>query len=873
MKVINRSGQSVDVSYDAIKERISKLCIANDQNGISKQDIPEDIDVIVIRTITGIYDGIHTSELDELSARECVSLQSIHHGYDTLAGRICMSNLHKNVSWMLRPDEESLDKEYHGVKFSQKVAYIEANQPNIYNDDLKAFVRRFGDKIDAIVDYQRDFRFNFFSVKTLERSYLQKINDIPIESPQDMWMRIAIALHCPRREGSYSFSFDDADAISAAMVRIKETYDNMSLGYFTHATPSLFNLGTQYEQGSSCYLLGTDDSLKGIYKCLGDCAQISKWAGGIGLHISNIRANKSPISSTNGMSDGIIPMLRVFNETGRYCNQSGRRKGSIAIYIEPWHADIWEFVELRRNTGAESERARDLFLALWIPDLFMRAVLENREWYLMSSSSSPGLQDVYGEEFDELYNKYVSEGKYVKSIKARTLWMHVLQCQMETGNPYVMFKDHVNNKCNQKNLGTIRSSNLCAEITEYSDADTYAVCNLASIAVNRFLSLDESSSVPPSVANQQIQKELAEQGGTTPSLALRNKLYARLDLPKLHSIAKQITYNLNRIIDVNFYPTPETQKSNFHSRPIGIGIQGCSDLYFSLGLSYGSELALVVDAVVMETIYHGALEASVELAKLEGPYPSFDGSPFSKGQLQMDLWEQYSPSSPVRYSGLYDWDDMRRQVKQHGTRNSMLTALMPTASTSQILGNNECFEPVHGNIFKRTTLAGEFKVVNKSLMKELMEMGMWDDKMRQDLTNKNGSVQGISAIPQRIKDVYKTVWDVPQRSIIDHAVARGPFVDQSQSMNLFFAPPDSDRLNLALIYAWKKGLKTGMYYHRSRSAVEAINYAAGNLVSCNSVQTARKVAVSSQQRSPVKNGNGAATASCNMEEGCTMCSA
>lgn len=692
-----------------------------------------------------------------------------------------------------------------------------------------------------MIDYRRDLQYNYFSVKTMDRSYLQKVDGVSVESPQDMWMRVAVAVHCPRRrlpDDDHHGDDETGDRTGAAdedaLHRIRTSYDMMSTGSFTHATPSLFNMGTRNEQGSSCYLLGVDDSLSSIYKCLGDCAQISKWAGGIGVHISNIRASKSLIASTNGMSDGIIPMLRVFNETGRYCNQSGRRKGSIAVYLEPWHADVWEFVELRKNTGAESERARDLFLALWIPDLFMRRVIEDGEWYLMSSSASPGLQDVYGEAFDELYMSYVREGRFVKKVRARGLWMHILGCQMETGTPYVMFKDHVNRKCNQKNLGTIRSSNLCAEITEYSDADNYAVCNLASVAVNRFV-LPEAEPHPPSVPPEErdaagAPSEDDERWLGNGTLRLRQRdLLARLDLGRLHAVARHITFNLNRIIDLNFYPTPETERSNRHARPIGIGVQGFSDLYFALGLKYGSEAALTADAVVMETIYHGALTETVRLAREHGPYAAFAGSPFSRGELQMDLWRRYSPDVPVRLSGAWDWDALRADLRAYGARNSMLTALMPTASTSQILGNNECFEPVHGNVFKRSTMAGEFKVVNKALMKELMRLGLWTEAVRQRLVNENGSVQNVPGVPQRIKDVYRTVWDVPQRAIIDHAVARAPFVDQSQSMNLFFAPPSSDKLNRALIYAWKMGLKTGMYYHRSRAATEAINYGTGGL--------------------------------------------
>lgn len=837
MKIRNRASCEEDVSYDAIKARLTQLCSVppwDDPAGV-----PQDIDVVVIRTIQGIFDGITTSQLDDMSARVCDTLKLLHPGYDALAGRILVSNLHKNAGWLLRPMGHETGDDHRGITFSCKVAFIQDRLPGTYTDAVIRFVARHAAALDALIDYTRDFRHNYFSMRTLEKGYLQRVDGVCVESPQDMWLRVAVAVHCPRAEAGEGEGEGKGDE-AGTLERVKASYDMMSTGLFTHATPTLFNAGTRYEQLSSCYLCGVEDSLSGIYKALADCAQISKWAGGIGIHISNVRAKGSRIVSTNGSSDGIVPMLKVFNETARYCNQSGRRKGSIAVYLEPWHADVWEFVELRRNVGAETERARDLFLALWVPDLFMRAVLEGRRWHLMSADVCPGLQDVYGDEFDALYERYVAEGRYVRTVDARALWDHVMTCQMETGVPYVLFKDHVNRKCNQKNLGPIRSSNLCAEITEYSDADAYAVCNLASVAVNRF--------VIPAAAP-----------GERPTY----------DFAKLHAVAKHVTHNLDRIITINYYPTPETRRSNAAARPIGIGVQGLADLLHAMKLVYGSEEALALDAAVMETIYHGALEASVELARAHGPYPGFAGSPFSEGLLQMDLWAAFpgagtaSGPTPTRFSGLWDWDALRADVVRHGTRNSMLTALMPTASTSQIMHNNECFECVHGNIFKRQTLAGEFMVINKALMEELLALGLWDEDTRQQIIRDKGSVQRVAAVPQHIKDVHRTVWDVPQRSVIDHAVARGPFVDQSQSMNLFFEVPNSQKLSTALVYAWKKGLKTGMYYHRSLPA-DAAKTPPLTVRAPKARGASRKAqADKKEEEEPA----------CSINEGCSMCSA
>ena len=946
MRVINRQGDSLDVSYDEIKKRISRLCDAEMLAAI-------DIDRVVIQTINGIYDGISTAELDDLSARICASLQSVHFVYDALAARILVSNIAKNVRKRLADAGGFADS------FSGKTAYAAAHAESTLDPAYVAFVAANAAELDAAMRYERDAtHHSYFSLRTLEKSYLMRIDGQCVETPQDMWMRVAVVVGGP----------------DAANV-----YDDMSRGDYTHATPTLFNAGMRVQQCSSCfvagtevptvnagvkriedvaigdvvrthtgavmpvsqlhrnaragrallavavrgeapvvatvdhrfwamsstdvtaaaswvradelivgahmvataiagggvvfvhidsvaprvpavesddvvytlgveedhsyavgrgglvaqncYLLGTDDSLSGIFKTLADCAQISKWAGGIGLHVSNVRAKGSRIASTNGTSDGIVPMLKVYNECARYCNQSGRRKGSIAIYLEPWHADVWEFVELRRNVGAETERTRDLFLALWVPDEFMRRLEADEDWYLMSPDQCPGLIDAYDEvegapgSFSALYNAYVDAGKFIKKVRARSLWQHVLNCQLETGVPYVMFKDHVNRKCNQSNVGTIRSSNLCAEITEYSDATSYAVCNLASIAVNRFVKGGEPPLTPPS--------EATDEGGPRGGPPL-----LEVDHQRLHEAAKQVTRNLNRVIDVNSYPTPESATSNVALRPIGVGVQGLGDLYCLLGLPYDDPRAIAIDAAVMETIYHGCVEASCELAERDGPYSRFEGSPASEGRLQFDLWgvdlREYSfgldgervgsNGKPRSLAQAYDWDALKARVAKSGLRNSLLTALMPTATTSQILGNCESFEPIQGNVFKRSTMAGEFVVVNRHLMDDLMSRGLWSEDLRRRLLAKDGSVQAMPEVPDDIKRVYRTVWEVPQRAVIDHAAARGPFVDQSQSMNLYLAAPSFQKLSSALLHAWRSGLKTGVYYLRSTAAVEAIKY-------------------------------------------------
>jgi len=614
----------------------------------------------------------------------------------------------------------------------------------------------------------RDFEFGYFGLKTLEKSYLQRVNGKLIETPQYMFMRVSIGIH------------------GKDIPAVLETYDKMSQGYFIHATPTLFNAGTPRPQMSSCFLIaGKDDSIDGIYGTLTECAQISKWAGGIGLHIHNIRANKSRIRGTNGQSDGIIPMLRVFNATARYVNQAGRRKGSIAVYLEPWHPDILEFLELRLNQGDEEARCRDLFTAMWIPDLFMKRVEEGGTWSLFCPDKAKGLSDVYGKEFEELYTKYEDEGLANVTIPATDVWKAILKSQTETGTPYMLYKDACNSKSNQKNLGVIKSSNLCTEILEYTDKDETSVCNLASIALPKYVDKDQKT----------------------------------FDFQKLHEVTKIVTKNLNRVIDRNFYPVETARRSNMKHRPIGLGVQGLADVFILCGLPFDSEESRTLNAHIFETMYHAALEASSELAEVEGSYESFEGSPASEGILQPDMWD-----GEVKFSGRYDWDAMREQVKTKGLRNSLLMAPMPTASTAQILGNNECFEPYTTNIYLRRTLAGEFVVVNKHLVNDLKRVGLWSKEMKDLMVKAGGSIQNIVDIPDAIKNLYKTVWEISQKCIIDMAADRGRFIDQSQSMNLFMESPTLSKLSSMHMYAWKAGLKTGMYYLRSKAKARPIQF-------------------------------------------------
>jgi ribonucleoside-diphosphate reductase alpha subunit len=741
MEVIKRNGSREQVQFDKITARIKNLLTDEESKYVDAIQIAH-------KTISSMYNGISTEELDELSSNICASFITVHPLYNIAGAKISISNLHKMT----------LDS------FSDKIKLLYNN--NNISKEFYEHIMKNRDIINQHINYERDYSFDFFGFKTLERAYLMRINEKIVERPQDMIMRVCTFIHL--------------NNINKAL----HAYDLMSQGYFTHGSPTLYNSGTIRPQLSSCFLLGTEDNIEGIFKTFTSSGYISKWAGGIGIHVSNIRANGSHIRGTNGKSSGIIPMLKVYNEIARYINQGGKRKGSIAIYLEPFHADVFDFLELRKNTGSETERARDLFLAMWIPDLFMEKVDKDEDWYLMCPHECPGLPDVYGEEFNKLYNKYIEENKFRKKIKARELWSKILESQIETGVPYIAFKDSVNKKSNQKNIGTIKSSNLCIEIMQYSDSTEYAVCNLASIAVNKFVDSDK-------------------------------KIF---DYDKLYEVAYCATEGLNNVIDLNYYPTPETKKSNMRHRPIGLGIQGLADAFALMRYPYESKEANILNRNIMETIYYASLKASNDIAKIAGPYETFKGSPFSKGELQFHLWND-KPTFEK-----WDWDQLINDIKEYGTRNSLLTSLMPTASTSQILGNNECFEPFTSNIYTRSTLAGEYTMINKHLVKDLIDVDLWSEELKDKIIYYNGSVQEIDEIPQNIKDLYKTVWEIKQKAILNQAIARGPFIDQSQSMNIFMAQPDSNRLTSSHFYAWRAGLKTGIYYLRSKPASNAIKF-------------------------------------------------
>ena len=737
MKVIKRSNLVEDVKFDKVTNRISNLTYGLSEN--------VDASLIAKQVFSSMYDNITTHEIDTLSAEICIGMITSDPDYEVLATRIVASNIQKTAP--------------NSFSDAMKILYD--------NDIVTEEVYTVSKKVDDAIIAERDRTFGYFGIKTLERGYLQKVNDIVVETPQYLYMRVSIGIHG-----------DDIESI-------KKTYEAMSLGQFIHATPTLFNAGTLRPQMSSCFLVANkDDSIDGIYDTLKECAQISKWAGGIGLHIHDIRANKSTIRGTNGKSDGIIPMLRVYNSTARYVNQAGRRKGSIAMYIEPWHADILDFLDIRLNQGDEEARCRDLFTAMWIPDLFMKRVESGGDWSLFCPDTAKGLSDVYGDEFEELYEKYEREGIAKATLPAGDIWKAIIKSQSETGTPYMLYKDACNRKSNQKNIGVIKSSNLCSEIVEYSDKNETAVCNLSSIALPTYVDRDTKT----------------------------------FDHAKLHKIAKMVTKNLNKVIDRNFYPTECAKRSNMRHRPIGIGVQGLADVFIMCGMPFDSPEAKVLNAHIFETIYHAALESSVELAKIDGSYETFEGSPISEGILQFDMWDR----EPI-LSGRYDWDAMRTRVKG-GIRNSLLLAPMPTASTSQILGNNECFEPYTTNIYLRRTLAGEFVVVNKHLVKDLQAIGLWSKEMKDLMVKAGGSIQNIVDIPEEIKKLCKTVWEISQKVIIDMAADRGVFVDQSQSMNLFIENPSVSKLSSMHMYAWKSGLKTGMYYLRSKAKAKPIQY-------------------------------------------------
>jgi len=764
MFVIKRSGKRESVHFDKITSRITKLCY-----GLNSKHV--DSVVIAQKVIQGVYPGVTTVELDELAAQTAASFATQHPDYSLLAARISVSNLHKQT-----------EKKFSDVMkaFAQYVHPRTGEPAPLISKETYDVVLKYKDELDGALIHDRDFDFDYFGFKTLEKSYLLRMNGIVAERPQQMLMRVAIGIH-----GSA-----DEEAGDEALVRVFETYNLLSLKYFTHATPTLFNAGTPTPQMSSCYLLAMKaDSIDGIYETLKNCAIISKYAGGIGVSIHNIRAAQSYIRGTNGVSNGIVPMLRVFNNTARYVDQGGgKRKGSIAIYLEPWHADIFDFLELRKNHGDEGSRARDLFYALWIPDLFMERVRDNSTWTLMCPDECPGLADCHGQEFREKYEKYEREGKGRRTIKAQQLWFAVLDSQVETGTPYMLYKDHCNAKSNQKNLGTIKCSNLCTEIIEYTAPDETAVCNLASISLSKMV----------------VGHETGGDAGT-------------FDFDKLMQVTKVITRNLNRIIDRNFYPIPEAERSNMRHRPIGLGVQGFADALQMMKLSFESDGARKLNKDIFEAIYFAAVTESCELAEKEGTYETYPGSPASEGKLQFDLWG-------VEPSKGYDWAGLKEKIKVHGLRNSLLVAPMPTASTAQILGNNESTEPFTSNMYNRRVLAGEFTVVNKHLLRELTAKGLWTESVRNRIIADGGSVQNVHEIPVEIREVYKTVWEIPQRTILDMAADRGPFICQSQSMNVHIAEPSAKKLTSMHFYAWKKGLKTGMYYLRTRPKADAIQF-------------------------------------------------
>jgi ribonucleoside-diphosphate reductase alpha subunit len=761
MKVIKRNGSKEDVSFDKVLQRIRKAA----------RGLQVNPDALAQQVLTQLIDGVRTSELDELTAQLAASLCTNHPDWGVLAARIAISNHHKETSSSFSEVVKIL---------STQIMPGTGEKASIIHTDLLRVVELYGSKIDAYIQYDRDYLFDYFGFKTLEKSYLLKNTSMKvIERPQHMWMRVALGLWWTQNEADTSALTDEV-----RFARAFETYDLLSTKLFTHATPTLFNAGTPRPQLSSCFLLAmSDDSISGIYKTLSDCAAISKYAGGIGLHIHNIRARGSLIKGTNGTSNGIVPMLRVFNNTARYVDQGGgKRNGSFAMYLEPWHADVEDFLKMKLNTGTEEERARDLFYALWIPDLFMERVEADGTWTLMCPNECPGLADVWGDEFKELYERYEREGRGRKSVSAQKLWFQMLDSQMETGTPYLLFKDACNRKSNQQNLGTIKSSNLCTEIIEYSSPTETAVCNLASLALPSFV------------------KEGA------------------FDFQELRRVTQVAVRNLNRVIDINYYPTVETKTSNLRHRPIGLGIQGLADVFAMLGLSWESEEAAKLNQLIFEHMYFAAVMESSELARKEGPYSTFQGSPAWLGKLQPDLW---GVTPITETSKELDWSGLRLKVRVVGLRNSLLLAPMPTASTSQILGYNECFEPFTSNLYTRRTLAGEFIVVNKYLMRDLMDLGIWNDSLKQKIVALNGSVQEISEIPDEVKARYKTAWELKQRTLVDMAAARGAFICQSQSLNLFVADSTYAKLTGMHFYSWKKGLKTGCYYLRTKAPVTA----------------------------------------------------
>jgi ribonucleoside-diphosphate reductase alpha chain len=765
MDIIKRNGGREPLKLEKISSRIKKLTY-----GLHERVDP---DIVSTKVVSGLYDGVSSTELDQLSAETAASMVTVHPDFGKLAARIAITALYKDVEKDFSVIAKKL-YDYINPKTGDKAGMI--------SDEVYAVIQKYSQELDAMIVHDRDFNFDYFGFMTLRKSYLLKIDSQAAETPQHLYMRVAVGIWRENLE------------------MVQKTYDMLSQGLFTHATPTLFNASTNRPQLSSCFLLDIDDdSIPGIYKTISDCALISQSAGGIGINIHKIRAKGSYIKGTNGYSNGIIPMLKVFNETARYVDQGGgKRKGSIAVYLEPWHGDIFDFLDLRKNQGKEELRARDLFLAMWIPDLFMKRVEADGDWSLFSPDQVPGLIDAYDtpdkKSFTELFEKYEAEGKALKAIKARELWEKILDSQVETGTPYMLYKDACNYKSNQKNLGTIKSSNLCTEILEYTDKNEIAVCNLASVALPKYV-------VIPSGKVREKDKKLR-----------------RYDFKFLYEVVYQATVNLNQVIDVNFYPTPETKASNLKHRPIGLGVQGLADTFVMMGLPFESDEARRLNKDIFETIYFAALTASKDLAKQHGSYASFEGSPASQGLLQYDLWGLTEND----LSGMWDFVSLKEEIKQFGLRNSLLVAPMPTASTAQILGNNECFEPFTTNLYKRNTLSGEYAVINKHLVEDLVNLGIWSDNVRLKLFNENGSVQNIPEIPTDIKEVYKTVWEMKGKSILDMARDRSYFIDQSQSLNMFMADPTPSKLSSAHMYGWKLGLKTGMYYLRVKPKAQAL---------------------------------------------------
>ena len=778
MMVIKRSGNSEVISFDKILRRIKKL--GQEANIVQKSPSMEKIGInytsLAMKVIEQLYNNIHTTKIDELAAEHCAAMSSTHIDYGTLAGRIVVSNHQKNTT-----------SSFYATTYNIYNSLLDDDTgESLLNYEYFTTVAEYREEFDAMIDYDRDYLIDYFGFKTLERSYLLRVNDKSVERPQHMWMRVAVAIHG-----------DD-------LIKVRETYDLMSMKYFTHATPTLFNAGTRHQQMSSCYLLAMeDDSLDGIFNTLHDCARISKWSGGIGMHVHNIRSSGSLIKGTNGRSGGLMPMLKVFNDTARFINQGGKRNGSFAIYLEPWHADIETFLDMKKNHGDEEKRARDLFYGLWVPDLFMEKVKLDKEWCLFCPNTCPGLSDVVGIEFQEKYEQYERDEMQVKKVKARELWYRILDAQMETGTPYLLYKDACNQKSNQKNLGVIKSSNLCCEIIEFSDKNETAVCNLASIALPSF-----------------VNKETRE-----------------FDYDKLHKVSQVVTENLNNVIDLNFYPTDKTITSNDKHRPIGIGVQGLADAFVLMDVAFHSEEAKKINTQIFETMYHGALtqsneisircrenmvsvEDNVPLSLTAGAYTSFVGSPLSMGQFQFDMWD-------VEPSDRYDWDTLRASIVEFGTRNSLLMAPMPTASTSQIMGFNECFEPFTSNMYSRRTLAGEFVVTNKYLMRELIDLVIWSEQIKNSIIANKGSIQHLTQIPQHVRDKYKIAWEIPMRHVIDMAADRGAFICQSQSMNLWMEDPTYAALTSMHFHSWNKGLKTGMYYLRRKAKHQAQQFTIG----------------------------------------------